>query len=121
MTTETTRALHELKLPGMAKSWEALNETHQLDKLSLRDGFALLLQAERDNRHESRIRRLLHNAHMRQQAAIEHLETDSARGISSSLVSELAAGEYIVTGNQEYIKIGNETTSKMATIIHQNR
>ena len=26
-----------------------------------------------------------------------------------------------VTGNQEYIKIGNETTSKMATIIHQNR
>ena len=42
MTTETTRALHELKLPGMAKSWEALNETHQLDKLSLRDEFALL-------------------------------------------------------------------------------
>lgn len=26
-----------------------------------------------------------------------------------------------VTGNQEYIKIGNETTSKMATIVHQNR
>ena len=39
-----------------------------------------------------------HNAHMRQQAAIEHLETDSARGISSSLVSELAAGEYIGHG-----------------------
>lgn len=98
MTTETTRTLHELKLPGMAKSWEALNETHQLDKLSLRDGFALLLQAERDNRHESRIRRLLHNAHMRQQAAIEHLEIDSARGIPSALVGELAAGEYIDHG-----------------------
>ena len=27
----------------------------------------------------------------------------------------------VVTGNQEYIKIGNEATSKMATIIHQNR
>lgn len=26
-----------------------------------------------------------------------------------------------VTGNQEYIKIGNETTSKMATIVHQNQ
>ena len=86
MTTETTRTLHELKLPGMAKSWEALNETHQLDKLSLRDGFALLLQAERDNRHE------------RQQAAIEHLEIDSARGIPSALVGELAAGEYIDHG-----------------------
>ncbi len=98
MTTETTRTLHELKLPGMAKSWEALNETHQLDKLSLRDGFELLLQAERDNRQESRIRRLLHSAHMRQQATIEHLETDTTRGLSSAQVSELATGEYIDHG-----------------------
>ena len=27
----------------------------------------------------------------------------------------------IVTGNQEYIKIGNEATSKIATIVHQKR
>ena len=26
-----------------------------------------------------------------------------------------------VTGNQEYIKIGNEATSKMATTVHQKR
>lgn len=26
-----------------------------------------------------------------------------------------------VTGNQEYIKIGNEATSKIATIVHQKR
>ena len=28
---------------------------------------------------------------------------------------------FIVTGNQEYIKIGNEATSKIATIVHQKR
>ena len=27
----------------------------------------------------------------------------------------------VVTGNQEYIKIGNEATSKIATIVHQKR
>ena len=26
-----------------------------------------------------------------------------------------------VTGNQEYIKIGNEATSKIATTVHQKR
>ncbi len=82
----------------MAKSWEALNETHQLDKLSLRDGFELLLQAERDSRHESRIKRLLHNANMRLQATVEHLETDTTRGLSSAQVNELATGEYIDHG-----------------------
>ena len=29
--------------------------------------------------------------------------------------------EATVTGNQEYIKIGNEATSKIATIVHQKR
>ena len=31
------------------------------------------------------------------------------------------AGRAVVTGNQEYIKIGNEATSKIATIVHQKR
>ena len=31
------------------------------------------------------------------------------------------SGEPDVTGNQEYIKIGNEATSKIATIVHQKR
>jgi DNA replication protein DnaC len=98
MTTETIKTLHNLKLPGMAKSWEAMSETHQLDKMSLRDGFEMLLQAECDNRMESRIKRLIANSHMRQHAAIEKLETDTARGLSSASVSELAAGEYIEHG-----------------------
>ena len=38
MTDETVRFLHDLKLPGMAACWTSLEETHQLDKVSLRDG-----------------------------------------------------------------------------------
>ena len=36
MNNETERTLHELKLPGMASCWSSLEETHQLDKLTLR-------------------------------------------------------------------------------------
>lgn len=97
-TTETVRALHGLRLPGMAKSWESLSETHRLDKLSLRDGFELLLQAERDTREDNRIPRLIRNAHFRQHAAVEQLETDTARGISAAQVADLATGDYIRHG-----------------------
>lgn len=98
MTQEITKTLHELKLPGMARNWEALNETHQLDKLSLRDGMQLMVQAETDMRNENRIARLIRNAHFRQHASIEQLETDSPRGISSAQMAEMATGEYIEHG-----------------------
>ena len=38
---EITRALHELKLPGMAGCWDSLEETHQLDKLTLRENWII--------------------------------------------------------------------------------
>ena len=41
-----SNSLHTLHMPGMASCWKTLNETHQLDKLSLPDGLELLLQSE---------------------------------------------------------------------------
>ena len=61
-TNETTRALHELKLPGMASCWNALEETHQLDKLTLREGMQQMLQNEADTRQSNRIQRLVKNS-----------------------------------------------------------
>lgn len=98
MTDETTRALHELKLPGMASCWTALEETHQLDKLSLREGMQQMIQHERDMRHANRIARLNRNAAFRLKATLEELETDTPRGIASADVAELAAGAYIRDG-----------------------
>lgn len=43
MSNETERTLHELKLPGMASCWSSLEETHQLDKLTLREGMQIHL------------------------------------------------------------------------------
>lgn len=97
-TNETTRALHELKLPGMASCWESLEETHQLDKLTLRDGMQQMLQYERDTRKNNRIDRLIKNANFRLKASIEELETDTARGLSAASVGGLATCNYIRNG-----------------------
>lgn len=76
MTNEIERALHELKLPGMASCWKSLEETHQLDKLSLRDGMQFMLQNEQDTRQNNRILRLIKNANFCLKASIEELETE---------------------------------------------
>lgn len=98
MTNETVRALHELKLPGMASCWTSLEDTHQLDKLSLRDGMLLMLQTESDTRQSNRIQRLIKNANFRLNATIEELEVDTTRGISAASVSDLTSGSYITNG-----------------------
>lgn len=98
MTDETVRILHDLKLPGMAGCWTSLEETHQLDRISLRDGMQLMLQHERDKRQANRIARLVKNAGFRIKGTVEELETDTTRGISASDVAELATGNYIRDG-----------------------
>ncbi len=98
MTNEIQRALHELKLPGMACCWASLEEIHQLDKITLRDGMHLMMQNERDTRQNNRIQRLIKNANFRLKASVEELETDTTRGISAASVADLAAGSYISNG-----------------------
>lgn len=98
MTNEIERALHELKLPGMASCWNSLEETHQLDKISLRDGMQIMLQNERDTRQNNRIQRLIKQANFCLKASVEELETDTTRGISAASAAELAAGGYIDNG-----------------------
>ncbi len=97
-SNEITRVLHELKLPGMASCWNALEETHQLDRLTLREGMQQMLQYEKDTRQNNRIQRLIKNANFRLRASIEELETDTTRGLSAASVGDLATGSYITNG-----------------------
>ncbi len=97
MTDETVKALHGLKLPGMAGCWTSLEETHRLDKLSLRDGMQLMLQHECDTRQANRIARLIRNAGFRLNATMEELETDTTRGIPAAEAADLVTGGYKVS------------------------
>ena len=67
-------------MPGMAECWKSMEETHQLDKLSVRDGMQLLIQAEISNRETNRVAKLIKKASFRINASIEELDIDLTRG-----------------------------------------
>jgi len=98
MEQPITAALRGLKMPGMAECWKSMEETHQLDKLSLRDGFPLMIQSEVDNREINKISKLIKKAGFRLPATIEELDLNPVRGVSQESVSQLLNGEYIKRG-----------------------
>jgi DNA replication protein DnaC len=90
--------LKQLRLHGMNRSWQALNETRKLHELTFSEGMGLLLQAEADERDGKRFERLQANANFRYKASIGELNLDAARGMDKSMVANFATGEYIPKG-----------------------
>jgi len=90
--------LKQLRLKGMLRSWEAMSETRRIHELAFSDGLEMLLQAEEDERSNNRFDRLLKNARFRYQSSLEELNYDPSRGLDKSLVTELAACQYIAKG-----------------------
>lgn len=90
--------LKELRLHGMSRSWQALQETRQHHELSFTEGMEMLLQAEETERDGKRFERLQHNAHFRYPASVQELHMDASRGMDKSLLTALSTGEYITKG-----------------------
>lgn len=95
---EITHALKSLKMPGMAHYWTTMQETRQTESLSLKDGLQLLIQAELDNRTQSRNARLVKKARFRYQASISEVIYDSRRGVDRQKVLNLATCDYVRKG-----------------------
>lgn len=90
--------LKQMRLPGMAQTWQSLMETRQASSLGIVDGMRLLLQGEHDMRHANRNARLIRNARFRYQVSIDELAYDSSRGLDRAYVTQLCGGEYIRRG-----------------------
>lgn len=90
--------MKQLRLHGMVKSWEALQESRQLHNLSLKDGMEILLQSEEQERNNRRFKRLEYRATFRYKASIEELKVNKERGLDQNLIITLASGNYIDKG-----------------------
>ena len=75
-----------------------MQETRQAESLSLKDGLQLLIQAELDNRNQSRNARLIKKAHFRYHASISEVIYDSKRGVDKQKVLNLATCDYVKNG-----------------------
>ena len=87
MSTEEKRE----KMFSMVEDWKASGLTQK--------AFALLLQAEADERDEKRFERLKQNAGFRYQASIQELNMVATRGLDKGMITSLATGEYIKKGD----------------------
>jgi DNA replication protein DnaC len=95
--------MNQLRLRGMARSWQAMVETRRTHELTFPDGLAILLQGEVDERTNRRFDRLQKNARFRYRASIEELTFDSSRGLDKALIANLATGEYLEKGESVLI------------------
>ena len=90
--------LRQMRLPGMAQTWQSLMETRQATSLNIVDGLRLLLQGEHDMRRANRNARFLKNARFRYQVSVDELAYDSTRGLEKAYITQMCAGEYIRRG-----------------------
>ncbi len=90
--------LNQLRLKGMAKSWQAMLQTRQSHQLSFSEGLEIMVQAEEEERKQNRFERLLRAAKFRYQASIEEILFDPRRELDKGLVGRLATCDYILKG-----------------------
>lgn len=92
---QTVTILNALKLHGMARGFtERLACTAQSD-LSHAEFVALLVQDEKTYRDNQRLKRLLKNARLKQQAALEDIDYAHPRGLLKQVVLELSNTQWI--------------------------
>jgi DNA replication protein DnaC len=90
LNEQTIATLNALKLFGMARGFEErLNSPGQAE-FSHAEFVGLLVQDEKTYRDNQRLKRLLKNAKLRQQAALEDIDYRHPRGLSKQVTLELS-------------------------------
>lgn len=95
LTEQTIAILNSLKLFGMARGLGERLAAPSHGELSHAEFVGLLVQDEKAYRDNQRLVRLLKNAKLRQQAALEDIDFAHARGLSKQVVLELGTTQWI--------------------------
>jgi len=96
MLNETTiNVMNALKLHGMAKGFELRLGNSKQAGLSHAEFTGMLVEDEKIYRENRRLQRLLAQARLRQQAAMEDIDYRHARGINQQIMAELAGSQWM--------------------------
>ena len=95
LNEQTLSTLNALRLFGKAKSFsDKITHPHTAD-LSHPEFFGLIVQDEKTYRENLRLKRLLHNAKLNQQAALEDIDYKHPRGLNKQLLLELSSENWL--------------------------
>jgi DNA replication protein DnaC len=95
LTHPTLDQLRTLGLYGMAKAFESLDGSEEVNALSHAEWLGLLLDREITFRKEKRLTARLRQAKLKHQACLEDVEYRSARGLDRALFQKLGEGDWI--------------------------
>ncbi len=107
LNEQTVMKMENLRLFGMAKAFKELGGKHQAGELSGEEIIGLLIDAETTARENIKLRRLLENARLKQQASLEDIDYHSARSIHKKIIMELSDCRWIE--NHQNILISGPT------------
>jgi len=89
LNEQTIDKMQEMKLLGMAQLFKDLMDKPQHADLSHEEFVGLLVDAEVTSRQNKRLKRLLQDAHLKQQACLEDIDYKHTRGLHKQTLMEL--------------------------------
>jgi len=92
---QTIAKLNKMKMLGMAKEIARQTTIDEIAQLSFEERFSLLVDMEETSRENRRLKRLLTEAKLRENACIEDIDFRSSRGLDRSLVLSLASCSWL--------------------------
>jgi len=92
---QTIDKLNQMKLFGMVSELSRQINMPDISSLSFEERFSLLVDMEVISRENRRLKRLLANAHLRENACIEDIDFRKDRGLDRGFVLSLAACSWI--------------------------
>jgi DNA replication protein DnaC len=95
LTHPTLEKLQALRLTGMARAFEDQQRLPEIDSLSFEERLGLLVDREMTDRENRRLKTRLHQARLRQQAALEDVDFRHPRGLDKSLIAQLGSCQWI--------------------------
>ena len=116
LTHPTQERLTVLGLTGMAKALEEQRRQPDVAALPFEERLALLVDREAIERENKRLVSRLKFAGLRQNAAIEDLDTKAVRGLDKALFARLAAGDWIARRENSDHPRQNRARQKLACL-----
>lgn len=95
LNNQTAEKLSKLKMPAMAECYHRLSETPDAASLSHDDFLGMLVDAEWTARSNKRIRRLLRQADLRENASIEDIEYHPDRMLNRQEILRLSECSWV--------------------------
>jgi DNA replication protein DnaC len=95
LTHPTLDKLEQLRFSGMLRALRLQMEDPEIDQLGFMDRLGLLIEREMTEREDQKLRGRLRRAGLRQNACIEDIDYRKSRGLTRSVIQQLASCDWV--------------------------